>query len=113
MRRTSVCFSLVVLAGVLSAASAQAQVPAAGPASSDGTNMGTARFTSANSAHGRGLGIGAATMLNGTSGALVTWGTSGFHLDGLAGRHRYVDGNATTSFTLGVRPRAARARHAL
>jgi hypothetical protein len=42
-------------------------------------------------------------MLNGTSGVLVTWGTSGFHLDGLAGIHRYVDGNSTTSFTMGGR----------
>jgi hypothetical protein len=60
----------------------------------------------ASSAHGRGIGIGAATMLNGTSGALFTWGSGRgqFHLDGLVGLHRYGAGTAaSTSFTLGGR----------
>lgn len=62
----------------------------------------------ASSAHGRGIGVGAVSMLNGTSGALFTWGSSGgrFHVDGLFGLHRYQDAdtrNDTTSFTMGGR----------
>jgi hypothetical protein len=60
----------------------------------------------ATSGHGRGIGLGAVTMLNGTSGALITWGSSKgqFHLDGLFGLHRYGGGGAaSTSFTMGGR----------
>ncbi len=45
-------------------------------------------------------------MLNGTSGALVTWGSpgGGWHVDGFFGLHHYPDGGTnTTSFTLGGR----------
>jgi hypothetical protein len=46
-------------------------------------------------------------MLNGTSGALFTWGSAGggFHVDGLFGLHHYrdADTNYTTSFTVGGR----------
>jgi hypothetical protein len=46
-------------------------------------------------------------MLNGTSGALVTWGnpSGGFHLDGFFGldRHTQDNGNNTTGFSVGGR----------
>lgn len=67
----------------------------------------SATLSSASSSHGRGIGVGAVTMLNGTSGALVTWGNpgGGFHLDGVFGLHRYTagNGNGTTAFTVGGR----------
>jgi hypothetical protein len=97
---------VVAFVAFLTGAAAQAQTspPPAGEGSAGGSTA-TATFNSASANHGRGLGIGAATMLNGTSGALATWGTGGYHLDGLVGLHRYTDGNtnATTSFTLGGR----------
>jgi len=46
------------------------------------------------------------TMLNGTGGGLVTWGSpsGGFHVDGFFGLHRYnPNGHNTTSFGLGGR----------
>jgi hypothetical protein len=104
MRRISVCSSVVALAGFLIGASAYAQAPAAEGGGASGSTA-SASFTSANASRGRGLGVGAATMLNGTSGLAATWGTGGFHVDGLVGLHRYTDGNThgTTSFTLGGR----------
>jgi hypothetical protein len=46
-------------------------------------------------------------MLNGTSGALVTWGNASgrFHIDGLVGLHRYraANLNNTTDLSLGAR----------
>jgi hypothetical protein len=80
--------------------------PAEGSPPSSNTSTATATFSGASAARGHGLGLGAATMLNGTSGAMATWGTSVFHLDGLFGLHRYTDngtGNATTSFSLAAR----------
>ncbi len=103
MRRVSVCSSVVALAGFLIGASAYAQAPAA-EGGTPGGSSASASFVSANTSRGRGLGIGAVTMLNGTSGMLATWGTSGFHVDGIFALHRYVpNGNATTAFTLGGR----------
>jgi hypothetical protein len=97
----------VVALAVFLTGAAQAQTsppPAAEGSAGGGGSTATASFNSASANHGRGLGIGAATMLNGTSGALVTWGTSGFHVDGLVGLHRYQpNNNATTAFTLGGR----------
>lgn len=109
MRRISLCSSIAALAVALAASSARAQAQP-----SDATpahNMASASFTSANSTHGRGLGVGALTMLNGTSGLLVTWGApgGGFHVDGFAGLHHFVPTGATggpsstTDFTLGGR----------
>lgn len=106
MRRFSVCSTVAALAVLLTTHAVQAEVASSPPAEGSaggGASTATASFNSASANHGRGLGIGAATMLNGTSGALVTWGTSGFHVDGLVGLHRYTDGNATTSFTVGGR----------
>ena len=102
MRPSSVVYSSVVaLAGFLFSTSGQAQTTA--PEASTSPTMATARITSASSARGRGLGVGAVTMLNGTNGAMVTWGSDGggFHVDALAGLHRYTPTNfaATTSFT--------------
>jgi hypothetical protein len=105
MRRTSLYSTIAALAGFLAASSVQAQTPApeaGGPA----PRSATASFTGASSVRGRGLGVGAATMLNGTSGLLATWGTSSFHVDGIFGLRRYTDdtvGNATTAFTLAGR----------
>lgn len=109
MRPISVCSSVAALAVLLTAQAVQAQMqpqPAGDSAatSTGGGSTATASFNSASAARGHGLGIGAATMLNGTSGAMGTWGTSGFHVDGLFGLHRYTDGgNATTSFSLAAR----------
>lgn len=106
MRRFSVCSSVAALAVFLTAQAAQAQLspPAAeGSSPSSNTSTATATFSGASAARGHGLGLGAATMLNGTSGAMATWGTSVFHIDGLFGLHRYTDGNATTSFSLAAR----------
>jgi hypothetical protein len=107
MRRFSVCSSVAALA-FLTAQAAYAQLsppPAAeGSSPSSSASTATASFNSASAARGHGLGIGAATMLNGTSGAMATWGTSGFHVDGLFGLHRYpVGNNSTTSFSLAAR----------
>jgi hypothetical protein len=69
----------------------------------------SAAISPAPSSHGRGFGVGAVTMLNGTSGALATWGSpgGGFHVDGFFGLRRYQDANAnnnnTTSFSVGGR----------
>ena len=69
----------------------------------------SAAISPAPSSHGRGFGVGAVTMLNGTSGALGTWGSpgGGFHVDGFFGLHHYRDGNPpnnnTTSFSVGGR----------
>jgi hypothetical protein len=106
MRRISVCSTLAALAGFLAGSSVLAQPAPA--AASPTPNAATASFSSANSNHGRGIGVGAMTMLNGTSGALFTWGSAGggFHIDGMAGLHRYRPGGApssTTDFTLAGR----------
>lgn len=109
MLRFSVCSSVAALAVVLTAQAAQAQTSSSSATEgSSPANTSTARasFNSANTSRGLGLGLGAATMLNGTSGALATWGTGAFHLDGMFGLHRYTDGgtgNATTSFSLAAR----------
>jgi hypothetical protein len=70
------------------------------------TSAATATSSPATSGHGRGVGLGAATMLNGTSGALFTWGSrgGGFHVDGLFGLNHYaVGGDNTTSFGIAGR----------
>ncbi len=94
----------VALAVVLTAPAAQAQLspPPAGEGAPNNSTA-TASFNSASAARGHGLGIGAATMLNGTSGAMATWGTSGFHIDGLFGLRRYTEGEATTRFSVAAR----------
>jgi hypothetical protein len=94
MRRMILVASTFVAAAFLTTSFAQAQTEA------------TASITPAASGHGRGIGVGAVTMLNGTSGALFTWGSSGggFHVDGLFGLHHYnPNGNNTTSFSVGGR----------
>ncbi|MBN2576416.1 MAG: hypothetical protein JXP73_17775 [Deltaproteobacteria bacterium] len=94
MRRNILIISLFVAVASLAASSAWAQQPQ------------TATASGAVSAHGSGLGIGAATMLNGTSGLLGTWGNArgSFHVDGLFGMRRYnPNGNYTTSFSVGGR----------
>jgi hypothetical protein len=77
--------SLFVMATLLAITPAQAQQPAPTGAS----------VTGAYSGHGRGIGVGAITMLNGTSGAMFTWGNGlgSFHIDALLGMHRYRSGN--------------------
>ena len=70
------------------------------------TSEASASITPAASGRGRGFGAGAVTMLNGTSGALVTWGSpgGGFHVDGFFGLHHYnPNGNNTTSVSFGGR----------
>jgi hypothetical protein len=66
-----------------------------------------ASITPAASGHGRGIGVGAITMLNGTSGGLFTWGnpSGAFHVDGFFGLHRYTppNQNSTTAFSVGAR----------
>jgi hypothetical protein len=95
MRRMILVASTFLVAAFLTVSSAQAQ-----------STEARASITPAASGHGRGIGVGAATMLNGTSGALFTWGSAGggFHADGLFGVHRYnPNGNNTTSFSVGGR----------
>jgi len=93
MRRMILVASLFLSLAFVSATSAQAQ-----------STEASASITPAASGHGRGIGVGAITMLNGTSGALVTWGTPGLHIDGFFGLHHYnPNGNNTTSFSLGGR----------
>lgn len=102
MRRISFRSTLVALAVFFTAASARAQTPAdnmAPPPTSANTSTATATFHSASSSRGQGFGVGAVTMLNGTSGALVTWGTGGFHADGFFGLHHYKPGDNTSSTT--------------
>jgi hypothetical protein len=102
MRRTRSLTGFVFSAAILFAAAVQAQ-PMDGM---HGNSAASATVSSANSSHGRGIGVGAVTMLNGTSGALVTWGNSGggFHVDGLVGLHRYHENNTnTTAFSVGGR----------
>jgi hypothetical protein len=94
MRRMILVSTTFVAAAILSSSLAFAQTTA------------EATITPASSGHGRGIGVGALTMLNGTSGGLFTWGNpSGiFHVDGFFGLHRYnPNGNYTTSFSLGGR----------
>jgi hypothetical protein len=74
------------------------------------TATASANISPASSGHGRGAGVGAVTMLNGTSGALFTYGSSGggFHVDGLFGLHHYRPGgpgatNNVTDFSIGGR----------
>jgi hypothetical protein len=95
MRRMIHVASTFLVAAFLTVSSARAQ-----------STEAKASITPAASGHGRGIGVGAATMLNGTSGALVTWGSAGggLHVDGIFGLHHYRDGNAnTTSFAVGGR----------
>ena len=95
MRRMILIASTFVVAAFLTASSVHAQ-----------TTTASATISPAPSGHGHGVGLGAVTMLNGTSGALVTWGSAGggFHIDGLAGLHHYnPNGTNTTSFSLGGR----------
>ena len=93
MRRNILIISLLVAAASLTAFPAWAQQPQ------------TTTASGAMSAHGSGLGIGAVTMLNGTSGLLVTWGNArgSFHFDGLFGLRHYNPGapDNTTDFSLG------------
>ena len=95
MRRNILIISLLVAAASLTAFPAWAQQPQ------------TTTASGAMSAHGSGLGIGAVTMLNGTSGLLVTWGNArgSFHFDGLFGLRHYNPGapDNTTDFSLGGR----------
>jgi hypothetical protein len=96
MRRMILIACTFLIAAFLTASSALAQ-----------TSEARANISPASSGRGHGIGVGAATMLNGTSGALFTWGSAGggFHIDGLFGLHHYrdPDRNYTTSFTLGGR----------
>ena len=95
MRRMILVASTFLIAAFLTVSSAQAQ-----------STEATATITPAASGHGRGFGAGAITMLNGTSGALATWGSpgGGFHVDGFFGLHHYnPNGNNTTSFAFGGR----------
>ncbi|MGD0836211.1 MAG: hypothetical protein ABSB49_06150 [Polyangia bacterium] len=106
MRRMILISSLAALAVSLAALPALAQQGATPPASPTYTSTGTATFTSARSTHGLGLGLGAMTMLDGTSGLLVTWGWTGFHADGFAGlKHTPASPgiDSSTDFTLGGR----------
>jgi len=107
MRRTNlIFFTLFVAAVTLTAPSAYAQMGEGSPgmAPPPPSNTASASFSSASSGHGFGLGVGAVTMLNGTSGALVTWGASGWHADGFFGLHRYnAGGSNTTSVSFGGR----------
>jgi hypothetical protein len=102
MRRIFLFVSLLV--AMSAATSAQAQMQPSTP-SSPGMAGGSSMASGAYTMHGRGLGLGAVTMLNGggTSGALVTWGNGGgsFHVDGIAGLRRRPD--ETTSFGIGGR----------
>jgi hypothetical protein len=95
MRRLFLTTSFL-LAALLTTSPAQAQ-----------TTTASGAVSPALSSRGRGIGVGAVTMLNGTSGALFTWGSAGggFHVDGFTGLHRFAaaNGNNTTSFTLGGR----------
>ena len=95
MRRMILVASTFLIAAFLTVSSAQAQ-----------STEATATITPAASGHGRGFGAGAITMLNGTSGALVTWGSpgGGFHADGFFGLHHYnQNATNTTSFSVGGR----------
>jgi hypothetical protein len=107
MHRTNLVFSLFIAAVMLTASSAYAQMgegsPGTGMAPPPSSNTASASFSSASSGRGQGIGVGAATMLNGTSGALVTWGASGWHADGFFGLHRYNAGGNTTSVSIGGR----------
>ena len=104
MRRTNLILSTFAAAVSLTASSAYAQMGDGSPNLPPPSNTATASISSANAGHGRGLGIGAATMLNGASGALVTWGSGGWHADGFFGLHRYAAGNSnTTAFAIGGR----------
>jgi len=94
MRRMILVSTTFVAAAILSSSPASAQTTA------------EATVTPASSGHGRGIGVGALTMLNGTSGGLFTWGnpSGAFHVDGFFGLHRYnPNGNYTTAFSLGGR----------
>ena len=66
MRRMILVASTFVAAAFLTASSAQAQ-----------SAVASATISPSPSGHGHGVGVGAVTMLNGTSGALFTWGSSG------------------------------------
>ncbi len=102
MRRTILIPILGVALAAVTTPSAFAQEGIAPPPN----RTASAAITSANSGHGRGFGVGAMTMLNGTSGALGTWGSpgGGFHVDGFFGLHRYpVAGGNTTSISIGGR----------
>lgn len=96
MRRMILIASTFLIPAFLTVSYAQAQ-----------STEARASITPAASGHGRGIGVGAATMLNGTSGALVTWGSSGggLHVDGIFGLHHYRDDDThyTTSFAVGGR----------
>jgi hypothetical protein len=86
--------STFVAAAILSSSSAFAQTTA------------NATVSPASSGHGRGIGVGAITMLNGTSGGLFTWGnpSGAYHIDGFFGLHRYNQNNTyTTAFSIGGR----------
>jgi hypothetical protein len=91
MRRMFLVISVFTVATLLTLSAAQAQ---------------TGMASGASSVRGRGLGLGAVAMLNGTSGGLVTYGSWGgrFHIDGLAGLRRFNDGgDVVADFTLGGR----------
>lgn len=103
MRRTILIPILVVALAAMTTTSAFAQE--GGGISPPPTNRAaSASFTSANSGHGRGFGVGAVTMLNGASGALGTWGSpgGGFHVDAFFGLHHYSS-PSTTGVSLGGR----------
>jgi len=105
MRRTNLILTTYVAAVTLTASSAYAQGGESNPGTAP-SSTASATISSASSGHGRGFGVGAMTMLNGTSGALVTWGSpgGGLHADGFFGLHRYSDGgNNTTSVSVGAR----------
>lgn len=98
MRRMILVASTFVAAAFLTVSPVQAQ-----------SAVASGTISPAPSGHGHGVGVGAVTMLNGTSGALFTWGSSGggFHVDGLFGLHHFHPGgpgtNNVTDFTIGGR----------
>ena len=101
MRRMFLVSSLFLTAAIFTSSSAQAQQPL----SPSPSTTATAAFSPAPSGHGRGIGVGAMAMLNGTDGALVTWGSpgGGFHVDGFFGLNHNSAGSGSTSFSLGGR----------
>jgi len=95
MRRMILVASTFIAVAFLTVSSAQAQPTEA-----------SATISPATSGRGHGLGVGAMSMLNGFDGALVTWGSGGFHADGFFGLRHYSpnnNNNTSTAFSVGGR----------
>jgi|GEM_PF-801200 len=104
MRRSIVSASLFLCVAFLGVTSTEAQTYQPQPYQQ--AVQGSPAPTYASSlGHGRGVGLGAVTMLNGTSGALFTWGSAGgvFHVDGLFGLRYWRDGDYTTELAFAGR----------